>query len=224
MGSHMKTYHVKLEASAVYGKDVEIEAESMSEAVEIARNRHCGKEQVEISYSPKCVEPKPDDAGEDYELFEYNHEIFGECDDCKVSLFESFSEKNPDNDYPWQHAAGDTRHHTYICYPCAIKRKEEGNYCPFFKHFYRDEKEGCDTCPAQCDRARDAYYEGLKTVLERARQLSSAPTKAVTHFLEHNEFGLAYETLEECGPRSDSCGRFEQNMQNAKERMEKGWE
>jgi hypothetical protein len=59
-----KTYHVKLDPSTVYGKDVKIEAESMSEAVKIAEAEHCSKEQVEVSFSPSWVEPKPEDAEE----------------------------------------------------------------------------------------------------------------------------------------------------------------
>ena len=117
-------YHVKLEPSTVYDKDVVIEAESMSEAVEIARNRHCGKEQVEVSYRPEWVEPRPADADEDYEIFEYNHQVFGECVDCKVVLFESH-EKNPDNDWPYQHHSADRGSYTWVCHPCAQKRKEK---------------------------------------------------------------------------------------------------
>ena len=218
----MKKYHVKLEPSSVYGRDVEVEASSMDEAVKIAKQIHCGKEQVEVSYHPTCVEPRPDDADEDYELFEYDHQIYGECDDCKIALFESHGTRNPDNDWPWQHDAGDTRHQTYICYPCAMKRKEEGNYCPFYKHFYRDEKEGCDTCPAQCDRARDAYFERLKKILAKALSHSQVPPKPVNHFLDNNEFGLAYDLLSHETPtQTNSCREL---LAEVKELMEKGWE
>lgn len=219
-----KTYHVKLEPSTVWGKDVEVEAESMSEAVKIAKEKLCGKEQVEVSYHPTCVQPKPEDADEDYELYEYDHSIYGECDDCGIILFEDGSE-NPDNDWPWQVAAGDTRHHTYICYPCAMKRKEVGNYCPFFKHFYRSYKEGCDKCPPECTRARDAYFEKLKGILTKALRLSSAPNKAVEHFLGHNEFGLAHETLQECKARdSRDSSNFAKRMKEAADLMAEGWQ
>jgi len=147
-------YHVKLEPSTVYDKDVVIEAESMSEAVEIARNRHCGKEQVEVSYRPEWVEPRPADADEDYEIFEYNHQVFGECVDCKVVLFESH-EKNLDNDWPYQYHSADEGDYTLVCHPCATKRKEVGNYCPFFDNFYRSSKLGCDKCQPECTRRRD---------------------------------------------------------------------
>jgi hypothetical protein len=225
----MKTYRVHLEPSSVYGKNVDIEAESMDEAIKIAREKHCGKEMVEVSYHPDWLQPKPEDADEDWECYEYWHEIYHDCDDCGIVLFESHGDKrNPDNDWPWQHDAGDTRHQTYICYPCAMKRKEEGNYCPFFKHFYRSYKEGCDKCPPECHRARDAYYEALGAVLTRALYHSDAPKrgeeKNVAEFLEANELGLAYETLKECGPLHDPDSRFDKNMEKADEMMKKGWE
>jgi hypothetical protein len=148
-----KTFRVHLKPTTVYGKTVEIEAESMDEAIKVARDLHCDETTAKVSYNPDWLQTKPEDADEHREDLERWHEIYGECDDCGVTLFESHGEKNPDNDWPWAHDAGDTRHHTYICYPCAMKRKAAGNYCPFFKHFYRSYKEGCDKCPeGGCDR------------------------------------------------------------------------
>jgi len=219
-------YHVHLEPSTVYGKSVDIEADSMDEAIRIAREKHCGKESVEISYRPDWLQSKPEDADEDWECVEYSHEVYGMCDDCEITLFESHGEKNPDNDWPWQHDAGDTRHHTHICYPCAMKRKEAGNYCSFFKHFYRSYKEGCDKCPPECHRARDAYYEKLGGVLNWARfhlGTTEEEKQEINLLLENNEFGLAYETLTEIGENKEAP-KFEKNMKEAAEMMEKGWE
>ena len=217
----MPVYHVSLKPTTVYGKDVVVEAESMSEAVKIARANHCGKEQVEVSYMAEWVEPRPPEADNDpdWELYEYSHQIYGDCDDCGTVLFESHGTRNPDNDWPWQHDAGDTRHHTYICYPCAMKRKEEKNYCPFFKHFYRSYKEGCDKCPeGGCNQLR----ERVKQRLQRALSFSDAPPTAVNHFLESGNLKLAYETLRESGT-SHSRDTFEPLMLEAKELLDGGW-
>jgi len=213
-------YHVKLEPSTIYGKDVEVEADSMAEAVKWAREIYCSKEQVEVSYHPTCVEPRPEDAGEDYELFEYNHEIYGECDDCKIALFESH-EKNPDNDWPWQHEAGDTRHQTYVCYPCAMKRKEVGNYCPYFKHFYRTYKTGCDKCPKDgCTQAQTAYYDKLRKTLRAALSFSKAQADEVNEFLDNSEFGLAFALLSESATPHQE---YHIHMGSAKALMDQGW-
>jgi hypothetical protein len=217
-------YHIYLKPSTVYGKSVEVEANSMDEAIKIARVKHCNEEKVAVSYHPEGLQPKPADAGEDWdpELSDEWHEVYHDCDDCGVVLFTSSGEKNPDNDWPWQHDAGDTRHHTYICYPCAMKRKEEGNYCPFFRHFYRSYKEGCDTCPPKCRRAQDAYYERLGKTLAKALSHSQVPPKPVKHLLDNNEFGLAYDLLShETDSQTNSCREI---LAEAKAMMEKGWE
>lgn len=212
-----KIYVVNLQPSTVYAKSVEIEAESMDEAIKLAQANHCGKEMVEVSYSANWIQPKPEDAEEGWECFEYCHQVHGQCDDCGVTLFESHGEKNPDHDHPWDWEAGDTRHHTYICYPCAMKRKEAKNYCPFFKHFYRSYKEGCDKCPeGGCDTLKERMAQNLKKALSYC---NASPT-AVNTFLDEGRIRLAYETLNEA--KSDH-GEFAAIMGRVKQELDEGW-
>jgi len=223
----MKTYHVKLEPSTVHGWDIEVEAESMSDAIKIAKERHCDPRQVEVTVRPEWLQPKPDDAGEDYELLEYEYQVHDECVDCGIYIFEGPGE--PDNDWPWQHASANEQCTESVCYPCAQERLEAGNVCYYYGHFYRDDHHyGCDACkPGDCAKAQGRYYDNLKQVLERAFRLSDARPRAVekvvAEFLGENEFGLAYNILKTCESHDERDSRFATNMEEAAKLMERGW-
>ncbi len=221
----MKKFQVGLEADGFISTII-VEATNKSDAIKLAREKHCAPRMIEVTPHPTWVGEVPDDADEDYEIFDESYnQVFHDCEDCKTVLFEGPGKK--DNDWPWQYAAGDDGHHTYICYPCAMKRKEAGNYCAYFKNYYRDDHHhGCDSCPVgTCHKARDSYYEALKTMLGRALVLSaSRPMTEVKEFLDNNEFGLVYDALKEVGAGTTAGPRFDANMVKAKEMMEEGWE
>lgn len=204
--------------------DVIVEADNLSDAVKLVREKHCEPRQVTVNPYPTWAEPIPEGQDNLGECDEMTYQVFHDCEDCKDILFEY---GKPDNDWPWQHAAGDDGHHTYICYPCAMKRKEAGNYCAYFKNYYRDDHHhGCDSCPVgTCHKARDSYYEAVKTVLNRALVLSAhGPKDDIKEFLNNNEFGLVYDALKDRGAGDPGGSRFDANMVKAKEMMDKGWE
>ena len=212
-------YHVQIEARG-FAFEVVVTAESMSEAVKIVREFHCEKRTVEITPTPTWVEPAPENPEEGYEIYEYSNQIYGDCEDCGLVLFE---QGNPEgNDWPWQHTNGDDGHHTNICYPCAQKRKEAGNYCAFYENYYRDDHHhGCDSCPAGgCSKAQKAYYEKLSKVLKAALSFSKAQPSEVNEFLDHNEFGLAFAVLSESATPHQE---YHIHMGSAKALIDAGW-
>ena len=213
----MKKYHVQIEDRG-FSFDVVVAAESMSEAVKIVREFHCQPRTVEIKPSPTWVEPVPESPEEGYEIYEYTSQIIGDCEDCGLILFEGNADAN---DWPWQHASGDEGCYTTICYPCAMKRKEAGNYCPFYNHFYRAEKYGCQDCPAgECTQAQSRYYRKLKEVLKKSLSFSKAQPSEINEFLDNNEFGLAYDALQKSGSAHREFTIF---MEGVRTLMDEGW-
>ena len=193
-----KTYIVGLKPTTVHGKDVEIEAESMDEAIKIAAELHCGKEQVEISYDPVALSVKPDDAEEGWECFEFDYDIYDTCADCGLTLFNCYGEGNPDNDWPWQHTNGDEGHYTNICYPCAMKRKEAGNHCPLFNRFFRDEGTSCEDCPENdCPPAKERWERNVRLLLDDAVAYYSpvVDQEEVELLIANHEFQKAFDLM-----------------------------
>jgi len=216
----MKKFAVVLEDRG-FRFDVDIEAETIEEAVKIAREKHCEPRMVEVTPTPTWVEPYPEEEGA--EVYELGHQVHGDCADCDLTLFTNTGTPKTD-EWPWSYTSADDGMYTDVCYPCAMKRKEAGNYCAYFKHFYRDDPV-CGECPAgKCPKAQDSYYDALKAVLKRALYHSKAPEKEVQDFFDHNEFGLAFDALQECGPTHESDSRFANNMTKAAEMMKEGWE
>ena len=107
-----------------------------------------------------------------------------------------------------------------------MKRKEAGNYCAYFKNYYRDDHHhGCDSCPVGgCSKAQNRYYEKLGTCLKEAlgfsRLSGMKAHKEVLELVNVNEFGLAYDALQESpeGPEM-----FKLHMKAAADLMKEGW-
>jgi hypothetical protein len=100
-----------------------------------------------------------------------------------------------------------------------MKRKEAGNYCAYFGHYYRDDPV-CGDCPTgKCPKAQERYYEKLQKLLAKALSHSQAPAKEVKELLEHNELGLAYDAISAHEP-TGACFGF---LHEAKGLMDKGW-
>lgn len=199
--------------------DVIVEAETIGEAVKIVKEKHCGPRMVEVTPYPTWAEPLPE--GKDpEEIYELTYEIHGACEDCKTTLFNT---KTPEqSEWEWTYASGDDGCHTDICYPCAQKRKEAGNYCAQHRNYYRDDHHhGCDSCPVgDCSKARDRYFKILRAALVDALRHSNASITETNEFLDVNEFGLAFDELQAGGERSKG---FETYMEKAKAMMDKGW-
>jgi len=211
-------YHVLIEDRG-FSFDVIVETESMSDAVKLVRETLCEPRTVEITPTPTWVEPAPKDSKEGYEIYDYSNRIYGDCEDCGIVLFEL---GNPEgSDWPWQYINGDSGHHTNICYPCAQERMKVGNYCPFFRHYYRTEKYSCRDCSKnECKPAQLAYYDKLSRVLKVALSFSKAQPSEVNAFLDHNEFGLAFALLSESSTPHQG---YHTHMGVAKSMMESGW-
>lgn len=137
----MKKFLIQLEDHG-FTFDVDIEAETIEEAVKIAQEKHCEPRQVTITPRPTWAEPYRDDMEEGEEIYELTHEIQGKCDECGLIFL---SDHKPDPTWPWLYASGDERACTSICYGCAQKRKEQGNYCPAWEDFFRGYR--CKDCP-----------------------------------------------------------------------------
>ena len=126
-------FMVKIEDRG-FGWDVDIEADTIEDAVRIATEEHCQPRMVEVTPHPTWAEPYPEDAEEGTEIYELTHEVSGNCADCGVTIFSRGGTKH--DDWPWSYASGDEGCYTEICYPCAVKRKDAGNFCPRFDSFY----------------------------------------------------------------------------------------
>ena len=222
----MQKFQVGLEADG-FVSTIIVEAATRSDAIKLAREKHCAPRMIEVTPSPTWLGEIPVDADEDYEIFDdsYNR-VFHDCEDCKLVLFEGPGKK--DNDWPWQYAAGDDGHHTYICYPCAMKRKAAGNYCPFYNHFYRDDHHhGCDSCgpPGECSQAQSRYYrkltECLKETMKYSVLLAPEARDEINKLIEVNEFGLAYDALEGATPKPIEM--FKLHLKAAADLMKTGW-
>jgi hypothetical protein len=218
----MPKFQVGLVADG-YSKTILVEAATRSDAIKLAREKHCAPRMIEVTPHPEWLGEVPDDADEDYEIHDDSwNRVHHDCDDCGLVLFEGPGEK--DNDWPWQYASGDDGMYTNICYPCAMKRKEAGNYCAWYKHFYRDNPV-CKDCPAgKCPKAQNAYYEKLGTCLKEAlgfSRLAGAEARGrVLELLKVNEFGLAHDALLGApeGPEM-----FKLHMKAAADLMKEGW-
>ena len=221
----MKKFLVKIEGRG-FSWDIEVEAESLSDAVKVAQAQHCAPRQVEVTPRPTWVEPIP--AGSDKEdICELSYEVQDTCVDCGLHLFHQRTEEQ--QDWPWVSSTADEQCTQSVCYPCAKKREEAGNVCYYYHHHYRDPHHyGCDKCPiGECPKAQNRYYDNLKQRLRRAILLSNAKTQgsdqSIQELLDANEFGLAVEGLRTCGAHDKRDPRFAANMKQAEEMMAKGW-
>jgi hypothetical protein len=128
--------------------DVTVEAESIEEAVKIVREQHCKPRMVEVTPHPTWAEPLPEGQELD-ELFEFTWELGPQCDDCGRQMFHQRGTKTGNHEtdsWPWTYASGDEGCYTDICWPCAQKRKEAGNYCAYMNNYYRVDYR-CGECP-----------------------------------------------------------------------------
>jgi hypothetical protein len=137
----VKKFLVQLEDHG-FTFSVDIMAETIEQAVQIAQEKHCAPRQVTVTPRPTWVEPYREGMEEGEEIYELTHEIQGECDECKLVFL---SGHKPDPSWPWTNATGDDDGYTNICYACAQKRKEKGDYCPRFENYYRG--PSCEDCP-----------------------------------------------------------------------------
>ena len=197
----MKNYLVRVEDHG-FTYDVRVKANSIEEAVATAERDHCEPRQVTINPKPTWAEPLPEDP--DKEIYELSHEVFDRCADCQLVIFNHGGEIS--KKWPWSYTSGDKGDSTNICYPCAMKRKEAGNYCAAFDTYYRDDHHyGCSKCPINdCVVAKERHYEKLEKNLRRAFSYSKAKPDEFNQFLENNEYELAYKMLAAAGPAEDS--------------------
>ena len=131
----MPKFVVQLEDRVIVEKV--IEAETIEDAVAVAKLNYSGDRTEKVHLRPTWAEPVPPEEGA--EVYELTHEIQGECADCGLIFL---SRHSPNPDWPWVSTSGDEGYYTEICYPCAQKRKENGNYCPDGEHYYKR-----DCCP-----------------------------------------------------------------------------
>jgi hypothetical protein len=228
----MKKFLVQLEDHG-FTFDVTIEADTIEQAVRIAQEKHCEPRQVTITPRPTCAEPYPANMEEGEEIYELTHEIQGECSECKLVFLSNHS---PDPSWPWTNANGDDRGYTTICYGCAQKRKEKGDFCPLFGEFYRN--INCEGCPAhECPKARDRHFSSVRATLESAISLIAArktnppDLEEVRVFMENNEFGLAYDALDAyvgpvplpAPPSRSAEGGARCALDAVRDMMKKGW-
>jgi len=129
----MPKYMVKIEDRG-FSWDVDVEAANIEEAVAITERDHCQPRMVEVKPKPSWAEPYPEDAEEGTEVYELTHEILDKCADCGIALFSRGGQVS--KGWPWSYDSGDEGSYTTICYPCAMKRKEAGNYCPDCGAYY----------------------------------------------------------------------------------------
>jgi hypothetical protein len=225
----VKKFLVQLEDRG-FTFDVTIEAETIEQAVVIAREKHSQPRQVTVNPRPTWVEPYRDGMEDGEEIYELTHEIEGECSECKLVFL---SNHKPDPSWPWNYASGDDRGYTNICYGCAQKRKEKGDFCPLFENYHRNSPT-CEDCPAgECPKARDRHFQKLREVLTNALfAQGSRPGNynEIREFILNNEFGLAYDalkTLSDAGPHTLPVSgvdlRIREALDSARRLMDKGW-
>lgn len=129
--SKLKVYEVVLKASV--SRHEKVAASSPEEAAKLAIEMCRVPLMTNVSFSARWLEEQ--DVVE--ETGELSIEILGTCDECGAGITSQTVDGQP-----WNWAPGDENCYSMLCYPCAMKRKEAGNYCPHYERFYR-----CESCP-----------------------------------------------------------------------------